>query len=212
MVIPVLQGSIRSERMGDRAAKWVRARLASRGHEAVIVDAAALELPLLDKMWKEIKQDPPPQYAELHRKLAPVAELYTRADGYVVVSGEYNHSIPPALTNLIDHFLEEYAFRPAAIVCYSAGNFGGVRAAMQLRALLPEVGLSTIPSIQQFRKSQAPSTPTVSTRPEILIASHTNSLMSSSGTCVPQRQNEKRACRTNLTYLRAAEKSSVVTS
>jgi len=148
MVISVLLGSVRSERMGDRAAKWVIAQLKARGHEAVLVDAAALDLPLLDKMWKEIKTDPPAEYAELHRKLAPLAELYARTDGYVIVSGEYNHSIPPALTNLIDYFLEEYGFRPSAIVCYSAGSYGGVRAAMQLRALLPEVGLPTIPSLQ----------------------------------------------------------------
>ena len=65
----------------------------------------------------------------------------------VVVSGEYNHSIPPALSNLLDHFLEEYFFRPSAIVCYSAGSFGGVRAAMQLRSLLGEVGMPSISSI-----------------------------------------------------------------
>jgi NAD(P)H-dependent FMN reductase len=152
MVIAILQGSVRSERMGDRAAKWVRAQLAARDHDAVIVDAAALDLPLLDKMWKEIKQDPLQQYQGLHKKLAPLAELYARTDGYVVVTGEYNHSIPPALSNLIDYFIEEYAFRPAAIVCYSVGAYGGVRAAMQLRALLPEVGLSSIPSLQPIPK------------------------------------------------------------
>ena len=148
MVIAVLLGSVRSERMGDRAAKWVISRLKQRGHEPVLVDAAALQLPLLDKMWKEIKDNPPVAYAELHKKLKPLADLYARTDGYVIVSGEYNHSIPPALTNLIDYFLEEYSFRPSAIVCYSAGTYGGVRAAMQLRALLPEVGLSSIPSLQ----------------------------------------------------------------
>ena len=63
------------------------------------------------------------------------------------VSGEYNHSIPPALTNTLDHFLEEYFWRPSGIVCYSAGRYGGVRAAMQLRALLAELGTPTIPSI-----------------------------------------------------------------
>ncbi len=147
MVIAVLQGSVRSERMGDRAVKWVVARLLERGHEAVVVDAAHLDLPMLDKMWKEIKTEAPPQYEGLREKLAPLAELYARTDGYVMVSAEYNHSVPPGLTNLIDHFLEEYSFRPAGIVCYSAGGFGGVRAAMQLRALLPEVGMATIPSL-----------------------------------------------------------------
>jgi NAD(P)H-dependent FMN reductase len=65
----------------------------------------------------------------------------------VIVSGEYNHGIPPALKNLLDHFLEEYFFRPSAIVCYSAGAFGGVRAAMQLRMTLGELGMPGIPSI-----------------------------------------------------------------
>jgi NAD(P)H-dependent FMN reductase len=148
MVVAVLLGSVRRERMGERAAKWAMARLEARGHEAVLVDAAALKLPLLDKMWKEIKKDPPAKYAKIHDTLAPLAKLYARVDGFCVVSAEYNHSIPPGLTNLIDYFLEEYFFRPSAIVCYSGTPFGGVRAAIQLRALLAEVGMSSIPSVQ----------------------------------------------------------------
>jgi NAD(P)H-dependent FMN reductase len=152
MVVAVLLGSVRSERLGDRAAKWAIAQLEARGHEAVLVDAAKVQLPILDKMWKEIgpKQGEraPDGYGESKQKLAPLAELYARTDGYCIVSGEYNHSIPPGLTNLIDYFLEEYFWRPSAIVCYSATPFGGVRAAMQLRAMLAEVGMPSIPSIQ----------------------------------------------------------------
>ena len=148
MVVAVLLGSVRSERMGIRAAKWAMTELEKRGHEAVLVDAAELKLPLLDKMWKEIRQDPPAKYAKLHEKLAPLEKLYLRADGFCIVSAEYNHSIPPGLSNLIDYFLEEYFFRPSAIICYSVKSFGGMRAAMQLRALLAETGMSSIPSIQ----------------------------------------------------------------
>lgn len=151
MVIAVLLGSVRSERVGDRVAKWAIAQLQARGHEAVLVDAAELRLPLIDKMWKEIdgKRAPtPPESQVLFHKLAPLAELYARADGFCIVSAEYNHSVPPGLSNLIDYFLEEYFFRPSAIVCYSNLSFGGVRAAMQLRALLAEVGMPSIPSIQ----------------------------------------------------------------
>ena len=152
MVIAVLLGSVRSERMGERAAKWASAELRKRGHEVVLVDAAVLQLPLLDKMWKEIKGSAEPEYAELREKLRPLAELYARVDGYCIVSAEYNHSVPPGLTNLIDYFLEEYGFRPSAIVCYSAGAYGGVRAAMQLRAMLCEVGMPSIPSLQAIAK------------------------------------------------------------
>jgi NAD(P)H-dependent FMN reductase len=105
-------------------------------------------------MWKEIKKDPPAQYAELHRKLAPLAELYARTDGFCIVSAEYNHSAPPGLTNLIDYFLEEYYWRPSAIVSYSQTAFGGMRAAMQLRALLAETGMPSIPSIQPIPSVQ----------------------------------------------------------
>jgi NAD(P)H-dependent FMN reductase len=152
MVVGVLLGSVRSERLGDRAAKWVVAQLQKRGHEAVLVDAQALELPILDKMWKEIGpqqgKHAPAGYGELKKKLVPLAKLYARADGFCIVSAEYNHSVPPGLSNLLDYFLEEYFWRPSAIVCYSATPFGGVRAAMQLRALLAEAGMPPIPSIQ----------------------------------------------------------------
>lgn len=152
MLVAVLQGSTRTERMGDRAAKWVVSQLRERGHEAVLVDAYALDLPLLDRMWKEIKNDSDPKYNALRKKLQPLADLYERVDGFAIVSAEYNHSAPPALVNLIDYFLEEYFYRPSAIVCYSAGPFGGVRAAMSLRILLAETGMSSIPTLQPIPK------------------------------------------------------------
>jgi len=153
MVVAVLVGSMRSDRMGDRAAKWAIAQLEKRGHEVVRVDAVELKLPLLDRMWKEIK-DTLEAHAELYAKLKPVAELYARVDGFLIVSGEYNHSVQPGLANLIDYFLEEYFWRPSAIVCYSQTAFGGVRGAMQLRALLAETGMSSIPSIQPIPQVQ----------------------------------------------------------
>src|SRR5207245_8238472 len=88
------------------------------------------------------------------RTLESLATLYRSADAFVVVSGEYNHSIPPALSNLLDHFLEEYFWRPSAIVCYSAGGFGGVRAAMQLRAMVCELGMPSISSLFPIPKIQ----------------------------------------------------------
>ena len=147
MKIAVLLGSVRSERMGLRVARYVMDRLRERGHRPVLVDAAEQNLPLLDKMYKELKGNVPPAQKPLQAKLKKLARLYTQTDGFVIVSAEYNHSVPPALTNLLDYFLEEYFFRPSAIVCYSAGQFGGVRAAMQLRALLAEIGMPSVPSL-----------------------------------------------------------------
>jgi NAD(P)H-dependent FMN reductase len=65
----------------------------------------------------------------------------------MIVTAEYNQSVPPALKNLLDHFLEEYFWRPSAIMSYSGGRFGGVRAAVALRTILAELGMPSLPSI-----------------------------------------------------------------
>lgn len=137
----VIAGSVRSDRQGIRAARFAEHALTARGHDVTLVDPVDLQLPLLDRMYKEYPKGSAPEVLER------LATTYRASDGFVVVSGEYNHSIPPALSNLLDHFLEEYFFRPSAIVCYSSGSFGGVRAAMQLRAMLGELGMPSISSI-----------------------------------------------------------------
>jgi NAD(P)H-dependent FMN reductase len=141
LLMPVILGSVRSDRQGLKAARFIIRYLENRGHEAPLVDPLELKLPLLDRMYKEYPKGEAPETLER------LAELFRRADAFVVVSGEYNHSIPPGLSNTLDHFLEEYSWRPSAIVCYSGGRFGGVRAAMQLRAMLCELGMPSIPSL-----------------------------------------------------------------
>jgi len=139
--IAVLLGSVRRDRMGTRASQLIVRELERRGHRVELVDPLELQLPLLDRMYKEHPKGEAPE------PLERLAETYRKADGFLVVSGEYNHGIPPALKNLLDHFLEEYFWRPSGIVCYSAGGFGGVRAAMQLRMTLAELGMSSVPGI-----------------------------------------------------------------
>jgi len=151
--IPILYGSVREARVGIRAVRFFDAALRRRGHNTTIVDAAEQQLPLLDRMYKEYELGKAPP------RLETLAELYRNADAFVIVSGEYNHGIPPGLKNLLDHFLEEYFFRPSAIVCYSAGAFGGVRAAMTLRMTLAELGMSSIPSILPVPRVQDAFTP-----------------------------------------------------
>lgn len=139
--IVIFYGSVRAARQGIRAARFMVNQCRERGHEVSLVDPLDYPLPLLDKMYKEFEPGAVP--AVLER----LAALIKPADAFIIVSGEYNHTIPPALSNLLDHFLEEYFWKPSAIVCYSAGSFGGVRAAMTLRAVLAELGMSSIPSL-----------------------------------------------------------------
>lgn len=141
LLIPVLLGSVRSDRQGIRAARYIISKLEERGHNPVLVDPLEKQLPLLDRMYKEYENGKAPPVLE------ELASLYRQADGFVIVSAEYNQSLPPALKNLLDHFLEEYFWRPSTIVCYSAGRFGGVRAAVALRPILAELGMPSPPSI-----------------------------------------------------------------
>ena len=148
LTIPVILGSVRADRAGIRAARFLIGQLEARGHAAPLVDPAELKFPLLDRMYKEYPKGEAPEPMER------LATLFREADAFVVVSAEYNHSIPPALSNTLDHFLEEYFWRPSAICCYSAGQFGGVRAAMALRAMLAEMGMSSIPSLLPIPRLQ----------------------------------------------------------
>ena len=159
--LPVIYGSVRTNRQGIRAAHYLVAQLSARGHLATLVDPIEKRLPLLDRMYKEYPKGQAPAVLE------ELATLYRGADAFLICSGEYNNGIPPALKNLLDHFLEEYFWRPSAIACYSAGQFGGVRAAMQLRMTLAELGMPSIPSLLPFpRVSQAVSETGELTHPE----------------------------------------------
>lgn len=144
----VFYGSVRSARQGIKYARFLNAQLAARGHQVSFVDPLEYRLPFLDKMYKEYAPAAAPD------PLPRLARILRAADGFLIVSGEYNHGIPPVLKNLLDHFLEEWFWRPSAIACYSAGAFGGVRAAMQLRAILGELGTPSIPSIHPMPRVQ----------------------------------------------------------
>ena len=139
--VVLLFGSMRRDRQGIRLARFLDHQVRERGHKATLIDAMECKLPLLDRMYKEYEPGTAPEALER------IARIIKPADGFLIVSGEYNHGIQPGLKNLLDHFLEEWFYRPSAIACYSAGGFGGVRAAMQLRMTLGELGMPSISSI-----------------------------------------------------------------
>jgi NAD(P)H-dependent FMN reductase len=141
LTLMVLYGSYRFDRKGIRLAQYLTRMIGERGHTADLVDAQAVNLPMLDRMHKEYAEGEAP---------APLADLATRiraCDGVIAVAGEYNHGVQPGLKNLVDHFLEEWFYRPSAIAAYSAGGFAGVRAAMAWRMILAELGMPTIPTV-----------------------------------------------------------------
>ena len=136
----VFYGSYRSDRMGIRLANYVVEGFRARGDEVDLIDAKAIGLPMLDRMYKEY----PP--GEAPEQLAQLAGKIRDADGFVFVTGEYNWGIQPGLKNLTDHFLEEWFWRPAAIASYSAGRLSGARASTAWHGTLSEMGMVVVSS------------------------------------------------------------------
>src|SRR2546430_15235031 len=127
--------SYRSDRMGIRLAQFVVEGLRGRGDDVELIDARAVGLPMLDRMYKEYPK------GEAPAALEKLAGQIRGADGLVFITGEYNSGMQPGLKNLTDHFLEEWFWRPAAIASYSAGRFSGARAATAWHGTLSEMGM-----------------------------------------------------------------------
>lgn len=125
----------RPPRLGWRVARACTDLLLASGADASLID------PL------EVERDPrfKPHFAYHQRDvpadLEALAQAISAADGYVMVSPEYNHTMSPALADLLNHFASSrFAFKPSAIATYSAGQWGGARAATGMRTFLGELG------------------------------------------------------------------------
>jgi NAD(P)H-dependent FMN reductase len=139
--ILVLYGSYRSDRMGIRLADFIVAGLKARGAAVELIDARAIGLPILDRMYKEYPRGSAPQALEM------LAGKIRTADAFVFVIGEYNWGVQPGMKNLTDHFLEEWFWRPAAIASYSAGRIAGARSGFVWHGTLSEMGMVVISSM-----------------------------------------------------------------
>ncbi|ABQ36340.1 NADPH-dependent FMN reductase [Bradyrhizobium sp. BTAi1] len=138
--ILVFYGSYRADRMGIRLAQFVVDGLRDKGQNVELIDAKAVGLPMLDRMFKEYKPGDAPE------AMAALAAKIRAADGFVFVTGEYNWGMQPGLKNLTDHFLEEWFWRPATIASYSAGRLSGARAATAWHGTLSEMGMVAVSS------------------------------------------------------------------
>lgn len=109
--IALFVGSVRRDRQGIKVAHWIEEKLTARGHIVYFIDPLELNLPLLDRMYKEM-ENPPSKLRDLQNKIK-------NAEGFLAVTPEYNHSTSAAMKNTLDYFLEEYFFKPSVIVLFS---------------------------------------------------------------------------------------------
>jgi NAD(P)H-dependent FMN reductase len=137
--IAMIIASTRTTRFADHIAGWVEHQLARRDDlVADVIDIREVALPYYDL-------PAPPAIA--HRQYTSDAERalgerIDAADGYLVVTNEFNHGYSAALKNVLDHYFAEFEHKPVAFVGY--GNVGGSRAIEQLRQVVAELSMVSV--------------------------------------------------------------------
>jgi NAD(P)H-dependent FMN reductase len=133
--IQVILASTRPGRFGEKPAAWLMDRLSTRTDlMAELIDLRDFPLPMFDQPAspaRTLRDYPNEQIARWGRTI-------DRADGYIVVTPEYNHGYPGNLKNAIDHVHTGWFYKPIAFVSYG-GNAGCARAVEQLRAVACEL-------------------------------------------------------------------------
>jgi NAD(P)H-dependent FMN reductase len=136
--IQVVVGTDREGRFSEKVAAWLMSRLTARDDvDAELVDLRDHPLPFYDQVV-------PPAYGrrEYPPDVARWAAKVDEADGYIIVTAEYNHGYPALLKNALDHAFPEFNRKPVAFVGY--GNVGGARAIEQLRNVAVELEMAPL--------------------------------------------------------------------
>jgi len=151
MNVVLIHSSVRENRLGPSIVNIVKPFL-KKSWNIDIIDPKTHLLPLLYQRYYEMEK-PFPEMEFLHK-------LYMKADGFILVTAEYNHSIPPAMKNMLDHFTVEFAYKASGIISYSDGAYGGVRAAEHLRLVCTNLRMPPVtaqPAIPFADKKRSPS-------------------------------------------------------
>jgi NAD(P)H-dependent FMN reductase len=136
--IAVVVGSTRQGRFADLPLAWVSATLAARADcDTDVIDLREHLLPAFDQ--------PPPAHtgrAYASADIAALARRIDQADGFILLTAEYNHGYPAVLKNAIDHTFIEWHRKPIAFIGW--GNVGGARAIEQLRLVAIELEMAPL--------------------------------------------------------------------
>jgi len=128
LFIPVLLGTIRPKRESIKAAKLV---------EQVGKTLSEIEVQLVDPKDYHFPFDG----NDPENKDPRYSELTEKADGFFIVTPEYNHSFPGTLKRMLDSELKNYIHKPVAFAGVSNGIFGGARAIEALTTTVREMGM-----------------------------------------------------------------------
>ncbi len=134
----MILGSTREGRFGEKAAAWAIDRLGARD------DLVAELVDLRDYPMSFYEQERPPAHGDRDYppEVSRWANKVDQADGYLVITPEYNHGYPAVLKNAFDVVFPEFNRKPIAFVGY--GNSGGARSIEQLRLVSIELEMAPL--------------------------------------------------------------------
>jgi NAD(P)H-dependent FMN reductase len=143
--LQVIVGSTRGGRNADAVLRWITPVLQARTDFAVeMLDLRDWPLPFFQESPASVGNPSDPTYSDpiVKRWNAKIKE----ADAYLIVTPEYNHSVPAVLKNSIDSVFFSFAFRHKAVafVGYSMGVAAGVRAVEHLNQIMLEAEASPV--------------------------------------------------------------------
>ena len=137
--LQIIIGSTRPGRFADKPVAWLKDRLAGRdGFELDVLDLRDYPLPFYESAMspaRSLRDYPNEDIAKLGRRIDD-------ADGYIVVTSEYNHGYPASLKNAMDTVFPEFNKKPITFLGY--GNAGGARAIEQLRLVSVEFEMAPL--------------------------------------------------------------------
>jgi NAD(P)H-dependent FMN reductase len=139
MKLQVIVGSTRPARAADKVVRWVTGQALHEAFDTEVIDLRDWPLPMFGEHAGSIGDPDDPSYSD------PAVRQWNRkiaeADAYLVITPEYNHSVPGELKNAIDSVFLSFAFRnkPMAMVGYSGGIGGAIRAIEHLNQIAVEV-------------------------------------------------------------------------
>jgi NAD(P)H-dependent FMN reductase len=138
VLIQVISSTTREGRFSERTARWVIQFLRARDDfDVELIDLREYPLPFFDA--------PPPAKAGrdyANDEVARLGRTLDRADGFIVLTAEYNHGYPAVLKNAMDWTFPEWQRKPIAFVGW--GNVGGARAIEQLRLVAVEFEMAPL--------------------------------------------------------------------
>jgi len=120
LYIPVILGTAREGRESEKVAEFVLKETVKAGLRTEILDVREFLIGSTDNTEESAQAE-------------KLSEKIVKADGFIIISPEYNHGYPGELKVMLDMLYDQYARKPVGFCGVSAGRFGGARAVEQLR-------------------------------------------------------------------------------